>query len=159
MTIRQEVSTEEKPVEEEQAESDVEKNQDENKETETSEKPEVKKPEKHVKWVESSQQDAAGVERTIRVPLPYKPKGEMFAVADSFQGGSRLQVICEDGNRRLARIPGKLRRRMWIRENDLLIIIPWSFQDSKADVKWRYTPTQFANLQRMGKIPEILEIQ
>ena len=32
-------------------------------------------------------------------------------------------------------------------------------QDSKADVKWRYTPTQFANLQRMGKIPEILEIQ
>ena len=97
-------------------------------------------------------------EITLRVSLPYKPKGEMFAVAETFQGGSRLQIICEDGIRRMGRIPGKLRRRMWIRENDLLIVIPWSFQDSKADVKFRYTPTQTANLKRRGKIPEILDI-
>ena len=45
----------------------------------------------------------------IRVTLPYKPKGEMFAVAETFQGGSRLQLICEDGKRRMGRIPGKLR--------------------------------------------------
>tara|TARA_Y100001970_G_scaffold289198_1_gene418755 strand:+ start:2110 stop:2556 length:447 start_codon:yes stop_codon:yes gene_type:complete len=94
----------------------------------------------------------------IRVTLPYKPKGEMFAVAETFQGGSRLQLICEDGKRRMGRIPGKLRRRMWVRENDLLIIVPWSFQDSKADVKFRYTPTQTSNLKRNGKIPEILDI-
>ncbi len=97
-------------------------------------------------------------EITLRVSLPYKPKGEMFAVAETFQGGSRLQIICEDGIRRMGRIPGKLRRRMWIRENDLLIVVPWSFQDSKADVKFRYTPTQTANLKRRGKIPEILDI-
>ena len=94
----------------------------------------------------------------LRVTLPYKPKGEMFGVAEAFQGGSRLQVICEDGIRRMGRIPGKLRRRMWVRENDLLIVVPWSFQDSKADVKFRYTPTQTANLKRRGKIPEILDI-
>ena len=94
----------------------------------------------------------------IRVTLPYKPKGEMFAVAENFQGGSRLQLICEDGKRRMGRIPGKLRRRMWVRENDLLIVVPWSFQDSKADVKFRYTPTQTSNLKRNGKIPEILDI-
>ena len=94
----------------------------------------------------------------IRVTLPYKPKGEMFAVAETFQGGSRQQLICEDGKRRMGRIPGKLRRRMWVRENDLLIVVPWSFQDSKADVKFRYTPTQTSNLKRNGKIPEILDI-
>jgi translation initiation factor 1A len=97
-------------------------------------------------------------ETNLRVTLPYKPKGEMFAVAETFQGGSRLQLICEDGERRLGRIPGKLRRRMWVRENDLLIVVPWSFQDSKADVKFRYTPTQTSNLKRSGKIPEILDI-
>ena len=97
-------------------------------------------------------------EVNIRVTLPYKPKGEMFAVAETFQGGSRLQLICEDGERRMGRIPGKLRRRMWVRENDLLIVVPWSFQDSKADVKFRYTPTQTANLKKLGKIPEILDI-
>jgi translation initiation factor 1A len=97
-------------------------------------------------------------ETNLRVTLPYKPKGEIFAVAETFQGGSRLQLICEDGERRMGRIPGKLRRRMWIRENDLLIVVPWSFQDSKADVKFRYTPTQTSNLKRSGKIPEILDI-
>ncbi|MCH2431561.1 MAG: translation initiation factor eIF-1A [Candidatus Poseidoniia archaeon] len=99
-----------------------------------------------------------GNEENLRVTLPYKPKGEMFAVAETFQGGSRLQLICEDGERRMGRIPGKLRRRMWVRENDLLIVVPWSFQDSKADVKFRYTPTQTSNLKRRGKIPEILDI-
>jgi translation initiation factor 1A len=116
---------------------------------------EVKPKKKHGK---SKKKHANVGEVTLRVSLPYKPKGEIFAVAETFQGGSRLQVICEDGIRRMGRIPGKLRRRMWIRENDLLIVVPWSFQDSKADVKFRYTPTQTANLKRRGKIPEILDI-
>jgi len=105
-----------------------------------------------------SKKDQKSQSVTLRVNLPYKPKGEMFAVAETFQGGSRLQLICEDGERRMGRIPGKLRRRMWVRENDLLIVVPWSFQDSKADVKFRYTPTQTANLKKQGKIPEILDI-
>ena len=110
------------------------------------------------KKVKSKKKTGNEGEVTLRVNLPYKPKGEMFAVAETFQGGSRLQVICEDGIRRMGRIPGKLRRRMWVRENDLLIVVPWSFQDSKADVRFRYTPTQTSNLKRRGKIPEILDI-
>jgi translation initiation factor 1A len=93
-------------------------------------------------------EDKEGQKHTLRLPLPYRPKGEMFAVAETF----------EDGKRRMGRIPGKMRRRMWVRENDLLIIVPWSFQDSKADVKFRYTATQSANLKRQDLIPEILDI-
>ena len=129
---------------------------------ESAEESEIKEEAKEVKpkakEVKPKKKAGDGGEITLRVSLPYKPKGEMFAVAETFQGGSRLQVICEDGIRRMGRIPGKLRRRMWVRENDLLIVVPWSFQDSKADVKFRYTPTQTANLKRRGKIPEILDI-
>ena len=129
---------------------------------ESAEEPVIKEEAKEVKpkakEVKPKKKAGDGGEITLRVSLPYKPKGEMFAVAETFQGGSRLQVICEDGIRRMGRIPGKLRRRMWVRENDLLIVVPWSFQDSKADVKFRYTPTQTANLKRRGKIPEILDI-
>ena len=132
-------------------------------ESETKEKAEEVKPKAeevkpNTKKVKPKKKQGNVGEVTLRVSLPYKPKGEMFAVAETFQGGSRLQVICEDGIRRMGRIPGKLRRRMWVRENDLLIVVPWSFQDSKADVKFRYTPTQTANLKRRGKIPEILDI-
>ena len=129
---------------------------------ESAEESEIKEETKEVKpkakEVKPKKKNDNEGEVTLRVSLPYKPKGEMFAVAETFQGGSRLQVICEDGIRRMGRIPGKLRRRMWVRENDLLIVVPWSFQDSKADVKFRYTPTQTANLKRRGKIPEILDI-
>ena len=45
-------------------------------------------------------EDKEGQKHTLRLPLPYRPKGEMFAVAETFQGGSRLQVVCEDGKRR-----------------------------------------------------------
>ena len=121
-------------------------------------KPKAKEVKPKAKKVKPKKKSKNEGEVTLRVSLPYKPKGEMFAVAETFQGGSRLQVICEDGIRRMGRIPGKLRRRMWVRENDLLIVVPWSFQDSKADVKFRYTPTQTANLKRRGKIPEILDI-
>ena len=131
-----------------EAEADEEPTAEEEKTTDT---------EKYKKNKKSKKSDTEPTEN-IRVTLPYKPKGEMFAVAETFQGGSRLQLICEDGKRRMGRIPGKLRRRMWVRENDLLIVVPWSFQDTKADVKFRYTPTQTSNLKRKGKIPEILDI-
>ena len=135
--------------------SSEEEQKDENPEEEKVEKKVEKKKSTNKKSKKNQNQ---GEEANLRVTLPYKPKGEMFAVAETFQGGSRLQLICEDGERRMGRIPGKLRRRMWVRENDLLIVVPWSFQDSKADVKFRYTPTQTSNLKRLGKIPEILDI-
>ena len=132
--------------------------QEEKKSEEKVVKPKPKKTKKGKKGKYGKKYGKQVDETNLRVTLPYKPKGEMFAVAETFQGGSRLQLICEDGERRMGRIPGKLRRRMWVRENDLLIVVPWSFQDSKADVKFRYTPTQTSNLKRSGKIPEILDI-
>lgn len=138
--------------------SSEENSEEKASEDEEQSKDEEKKAEKNKKSKGKKGQQEQNTEANLRVTLPYKPKGEMFAVAETFQGGSRLQLICEDGERRMGRIPGKLRRRMWVRENDLLIVVPWSFQDSKADVKFRYTPTQTSNLKRLGKIPEILDI-
>ena len=71
---------------------------------ETSEEEEVKEKKPENKKSKKGQNQAD--EANLRVTLPYKPKGEMFAVAETFQGGSRLQLICEDGERRMGRIPG-----------------------------------------------------
>jgi hypothetical protein len=59
---------------------------------------------------------------------------------------------------RLARIPGKMRRRQWVREGDLIIVWPWDFQDSKADVKHRYTKTQAMYLSRKGVLPDVVDL-
>ena len=94
----------------------------------------------------------------IRVPLPNKKINEMFAIADQILGGRRVRAVCEDGESRLARIPGKMRRRQWVRDGDLIIVWPWDFQDAKADVKHRYTKTQALYLSRKGVLPPDVDI-
>ncbi len=93
-----------------------------------------------------------------RVRLPRMKEGEMFAIADQLMGASRIKIMCADGMSRMGRIPGKIRKRMWIREGDLLIIRPWEFQDDKADIKYRYTKTQSSYLSRNRMIPKDLDI-
>jgi len=94
----------------------------------------------------------------IRVKMPNKKVNEMFALAQQILGGRRVTVLCEDGETRMARIPGKMRRRQWVREGDLIIVWPWDFQDSKADVKHRYTKTQAMYLSRKGVLPDDVDM-
>ena len=93
-----------------------------------------------------------------RIPLPDRDKGEMMAIVEQHVGSGRLKVICEDGKARLARIPGKIKKRKWIKTGNLLIVKPWDFQEEKADVIYRYTPTQVSNLARRNLIPESLSV-
>ena len=90
-------------------------------------------------------------EDVTRVRLPNIKEGEMFGIADQLLGASKIKVMCEDGVSRVGRIPGKIKKRMWIREGDLLII-------SVCDVRFRYTKTQAVNLSKRGKVPKNLDI-
>ena len=108
-----------------------------------------------------SEEEASGLESdeaVNRYRMPDNRNREMFAIADQLMGASKLRVMCEDGKSRMARIPGKMKRRMWIKPGDLVIVKPWDFQDDKADVKYRYVRTQAVNLSRRKKIPELLDV-
>lgn len=82
----------------------------------------------------------------------------MFGIADQLLGAAHISVVCEDGVTRMSRIPGRMKRRLWIREGDLVIIKPWEFQDPKADVVWRFTRTQAINLSKRGLIPKAIDV-
>ena len=94
----------------------------------------------------------------IRVPLPKRKVNEMFAIADQMLGGRRVRAICEDGEVRIARIPGKMRRRQWVREEDLIVVQPWEYQDDRANVITRYSKTQAMYLSRKGQLPPIVDV-
>ncbi len=91
----------------------------------------------------------------VRLPIPKRDRGEIFGIAEQLLGASRIKVMCADGRSRLGRIPGKIKKRMWIREGDLLILRPWEFQDDKADIIFRYTRTQASSLKRKMLLPKI----
>ena len=85
-----------------------------------------------------------------RVRTPNKKEGEILGTVVSMVGANRVVVRCTDGVTRMCRIPGKMKKRIWIREGDVVIVVPWDFQDEKADVIWRYTGPQVNWLERKG---------
>lgn len=65
-------------------------------------------------------------------------QGEMLGRVEKLVGGDNVIVRCVDGKTRLCRIRGKMKRRMWIRANDIVLVAPWDFKNERADILWRY---------------------
>ncbi|MCX6776457.1 MAG: translation initiation factor eIF-1A [Candidatus Micrarchaeota archaeon] len=84
-----------------------------------------------------------------RLRLPRK--GEVLGVVISMMGASRLLVDCLDEKERMCRIPGKIKRRIWVKDGDVVLIKPWVVEsDKKGDLVWRYTRLQADWLRRAG---------
>lgn len=80
------------------------------------------------------------------------PRGkEVIGIITQRVGGSRMLVSCMDGKTRNCRVPGRLKRDLWLREGDVVIIEPWEFEgDSRADVIFKYTKSEAEKLRRDG---------
>lgn len=88
-------------------------------------------------------------EEQIRIRIP--KEGELLGEVLEMKGGSRVLAMCTDGKERLCRIPGKIRRNIWVREGDVVVLEPWSIDgERRADITWRYTKIQAEWLKRKG---------
>ena len=85
------------------------------------------------------------------------PRGkETFGVIEQRLGGSRMRVRCMDAKTRICRIPGRLTRKLWVRENDIVIVEPWEYGgDGKGDIVYKYTPTQLSFIKRKGYLKQL----
>ncbi|MBI2547578.1 MAG: translation initiation factor eIF-1A [Candidatus Aenigmarchaeota archaeon] len=90
----------------------------------------------------------------IEISRTRMPRGiEILGVVEMMLGGDKLRVKCYDGNTRICRIPGKLRKKVWIRVGDYVLVEPWSAQSNeRADIVFRYTSTQANWLRRKNYI-------
>ena len=57
-----------------------------------------------------------------------------------------------------------IKKRVWIRKGDLIIINPWEFEtpvdgkSEKCEISWRYLRHEVSYLERNRRIPKILDI-
>ncbi|MFH1592896.1 MAG: translation initiation factor eIF-1A [Candidatus Woesearchaeota archaeon] len=102
---------------------------------------------------ELSQEEVEQLEiRRIRLPRGRETMG----VLDQRLGASRMRVRCMDGKTRICRVPGRLKRRLWVREGDILLIEPWELGgDEKGDVVFKYRPSQVNWLKRSGHLKQL----
>ena len=86
----------------------------------------------------------------VKVRTPRKTDGEVLGTITKMLGGNRVTVECQDNTTRMCRIRGKMKKRTWVRDGDMVLVAPWEIQDSKGDVIWRYTGPQVDWLSRKG---------
>jgi len=88
------------------------------------------------------------------------PKGkEILGIVQQRLGGSRMRVLCLDGKERICRIPGRLRRALWVRENNVVIVEPWELGgDQKGDILFKYrNKAEIDFLKKRGYLKNIDE--
>ena len=81
-------------------------------------------------------------------------QGELLGRVVKRLGSDHIMVRCTDGKTRLGRIRGKMKRRIWVRDGDVVLIAPWDFKkDERGDIVWRYTIQQVDWLKAEGHMP------
>ena len=97
-------------------------------------------------------------EQISRIKLP---RGKQtFGVVEKRLGGSRMSVRCLDGKTRICRIPGRIKRFLWVREGDIVIVEPWEFGgEKKGDIIYKYRPVQVEWLKKKGHLQKLEEFE
>ena len=84
------------------------------------------------------------------------PRGkEVLGIIEERHGGNKMRVSCLDGKERNCRVPGRLRRKLWLRPGDVVIIEPWELEaETRGDVIFKYRPNQVEWLKRKGYLAQ-----
>jgi len=104
----------------------------------------------------SDEERQAAELRRIRLPRGNQTLG----LVQRLLGGSRMEVKCFDGKPRICKIPGALKRRLWVRPGDVIIVEPWELSgETKGNVIFKYTRTQLGWLRDKGYLKKMEEFE
>jgi initiation factor 1A len=90
--------------------------------------------------------------------LTFKEEGQEYAQVLKMLGNGRLEALCFDGEKRLAHIRGKLRKKVWINQGDIILLSLRDYQDEKGDVILKYSADEARSLKAYGELPESAKI-
>lgn len=92
-----------------------------------------------------------GFQEEIVVTRVKLPRGEeVIGIIEQRLGGNKMLVSCLDGKTRNCRVPGRLKRELWLRPGDIVIVEPWELNKDKGDIIFKYRPNQVEWLKEKG---------
>lgn len=101
--------------------------------------------------------DLQNQEQTTRARMP---KNEQFiGVVEKRLGGSRMNIKGVDGRQIMARVPGRAKKFLWIREGDIVLLEPWELDKDKADLIYKYKPNEIKQLEKKGLLVNFENIE
>ena len=88
--------------------------------------------------------------------LSYKGESEEYAQVIKILGDGRFECNCADGVKRIAHVRGKMRKRVWIANGDIILVSLRDFEPEKCDVVEKYKEKEVAKLKKAGEIPDTM---
>lgn len=86
--------------------------------------------------------------------LQLRDEGQEYAQVTKMLGSGRVECQCFDGQQRHAHIRGKMRKKVWISQQDIVLLSIREFQPEQADVILKYHPDEARALKAQGELPE-----
>merc|ERR1712139_82972 len=99
-----------------------------------------------------------GVSSERKRELIFKEDGQEYGQVQRMLGNGRCEVMCFDGTKRLCHICGKMRKKVWVSQGDIVLVSLRDFQDEKGDIILKYQPDEARNLKTYGELPDNFKI-
>ncbi|KAJ1970264.1 Translation initiation factor 1A [Dimargaris xerosporica] len=90
--------------------------------------------------------------------LVFKEEGQEYAQVAKMLGNGYVEAQCFDGTKRLAHIRGKMRKKVWINQGDIILLSLRDYQDNKADIILKYNNEEARNLKAYGELPDTAKL-
>ena len=83
---------------------------------------------------------------------------QQYALLEKALGGCKFAALCQDGQKRIAHVPGRMRNKSQFKmaAGDMVLLSVRSFQDNMADILEKYSSQDVRTLKKGGRIPESL---
>ncbi len=102
---------------------------------------------------EQNKGEQNSLETPVRIRIPRNK--EIIGIVLQRLGGNRMEVKCTDGKTRNCRVPGRFKRKFWLRPHDLILIVPWPDDDHKGEIVFQYQPNTISQLKKRGLIKNL----
>ena len=87
---------------------------------------------------------------TKKREMVWKEEGQEYALVIKLLGNCRVQCLCGDGQTRICHIRGKFQKRVWISNNDIVLVSVRDFQEEKGDIIYKYNADEIQLLKEEG---------
>merc|ERR1719184_201759 len=95
--------------------------------------------------------------QVVKRALTLKEQNQEYARVESLCGDGRMMVNCMDGASRLGKVRGQMRKRVYVRVGDWVLVSLREIDQKKCDIILKYSEDECRQLKKQNEIKEFDE--
>lgn len=90
--------------------------------------------------------------------ISFKEEDQEYCQVVRLLGDCRAEGNCFDGKTRICHIRGSMRKKVWVKAGNIVIVSLREFQDEKCDILHVYKDEEVKTLIKYGELPSTIKI-